>query len=190
MAAGPDEHLLHVNTKDHHHHHHIESDAGTEKVRICIKRDYSTNNELKYPYVVVVFCLWFCVMSCHVMPCQRYFGGDTSKSGKRRNSFGKGHFKALLYDWSSFLRYELLGCGEGPLPSTSSSNNSTSSSATTVASGSGILTLDKEDSFRVIGVQIGHLGRVAQFYALTLGIFTFLLVYGFLQEYIVIHVSI
>lgn len=43
-------------------------------------------------------------------------------------------------------------------------------------------------SFRVIGVQISHLTRTGQFLFCTLGVFSFLLVYGFLQEYMVIHV--
>ncbi len=43
-------------------------------------------------------------------------------------------------------------------------------------------------SFRVIGVQISHLSRTGQFLFCTLGVFSFLLVYGFLQEYMVIHV--
>jgi len=43
-------------------------------------------------------------------------------------------------------------------------------------------------SFRVIGVQISHMTRTGQFLFCTLGVFSFLLVYGFLQEYMVIHV--
>ncbi|KAM3576237.1 hypothetical protein VYU27_001945 [Nannochloropsis oceanica] len=43
-------------------------------------------------------------------------------------------------------------------------------------------------SFRVIGVQISHMSRTGQFLFCTFGVFSFLLVYGFLQEYMVIHV--